>query len=142
MVVLGLVLIVTLLFVEAYRGEERAALLPQAFMRTPQVLAGLVALTFFMGIQTILLSVSDVGGRLVSPSDGRYVASVSIPMFLLAMLIPKLMPNANPRNARPAGLCDVESLLLMYSSISEDGVGIMYIGFFLVGVGSGISSSH
>ena len=65
-------------------------------------------------------------------------------MFLLAMLIPKLMPNANPRHVLQLGyIVMAGSLLLMYSSISEDGVGIgMYIGFFLVGVGSGISSSH
>lgn len=60
MVVLGLVLIVTLLFVEKrIEAKKGSALLPQAFLKTPQVLAGLVAsaLTFFfMGIQTILLS--------------------------------------------------------------------------------------
>lgn len=149
MVVLGLVLIVTLLFVEKrIEAKKGSALLPQAFLKTPQVLAGLVAsaLTFFfMGIQTILLSpyLMLVAGWSAA-TMGAMSLLTGIPMFLLAMLIPKLMPNANPRHVLQLGyIVMAGSLLLMYSSISEDGVGIgMYIGFFLVGVGSGISSSH
>ena len=60
MAVLGLILLVILVPVEK-RVEQKIgiALLPQSFLKTPQVRAGLVASAitfFFMGVQAILLS--------------------------------------------------------------------------------------
>lgn len=149
MTFLGLLLIIVLIFVEKrIEGKKGSALLPQAFLKTPQVLAGLVAsalMFFFMGIQSILLApyLMLVAGWSAA-TMGAMSLLTGIPMFLLAMLIPKLAPNANPRHVLQLGyVVMVSSLLLMFFSISEDGVGAgMYIGFFLVGVGAGISSSH
>ena len=79
-----------------------------------------------MGIQTILLSpyLMLVAGWSAA-TMGAMSLLTGIPMFLLAMLIPKLMPNANPRHVLQLGyIVMAGSLLLMYSSISEDGVGI------------------
>lgn len=149
MTLLGLLMLVALVFVEK-RIEKKngSALLPQVFLKTPQVLAGLVAsaLTFFfMGIQSILLApyLMLVAGW--SPvTMGAMSLMVGIPTFLLSLGIPKLFPNANPRRVLQLGyIVMAGSLVLMCFSISEAGVGFgMYVGFFLVGVGAGISSSH
>lgn len=145
----GLALLVILVLVEKrIEGKKGSALLPQVFLKTPQVLAGLAAsaLTFFfMGIQSILLApyLMLVAGW-SAVTMGAMSLMVGIPTFLFALLIPKLMPNANPRHVLQLGyVVMAASLILMCFSISEEGVGIgMYVGFFLVGVGAGISSSH
>ena len=149
MALAGLLLLVALVFGEK-RIEKKngSALLPQVFLKTPQVLAGLVAsaLTFFfMGIQSILLApyLMLVAGW-SAVTMGAMSLMVGIPTFLLSLFIPKLFPNANPRHVLQLGyVVMAASLILMCFSISEGEVGVgMYVGFFLVGVGAGISSSH
>ena len=149
MAVLGLIVLVVLVMVEKrVEAKNGIALLPQAFLKTPQVLAGLVAsaLTFFfMGIQTTLLApyMQLVAGW--SPvSVGFALMAVGIPTFVFSMGIPKFAPNANPRRVIQAGYVIIAaSFVPMAFSLTGDSVNwLMWAGMILAGVGVGTISSH
>ncbi|MEG1750309.1 MAG: MFS transporter [Raoultibacter sp.] len=149
MAVLGLVVLVVLVFVEKkIEAKNGSALLPQSFLKTPQVIAGLVASAiafFFMGIQTILLSpYLMLVAQWSAVTMGAMSLVVGIPTFLFSMGIPRFLPNANPKTVIRVGyLVMAGSLMLMYTSLSKESVGIgMYAGFLFAGVGVGIVSSH
>lgn len=148
--VCGIVVLGILIHVEKYVEEKNGiALLPQAFLKTPQVLAGLVAnaLTFFfMGVQSILMApyLQLVAGW--SPVDVGVISIVTgVPTFALALGIPKLAPRANPRHVIQAGYVVMAAALgVMALSVTLDGsnrAGV-YLGAFLAGVGAGTVSSH
>ena len=147
---LGLVVLVVLMRAEKdVEQKNGVALLPQSFIHTPQVLAGLVAnaLTFFfMGVQSILMApyLQLVAGW--SPVDVGVISIVTgVPTFALALGIPKLAPHANPRHVIQAGYVVMAAALgVMALSVTIDGsnaVGV-YLGAFLAGVGAGTVSSH
>ena len=147
---LGVVVLIVLMRVEKdVEQKNGVALLPQSFIHTPQVLAGLVAnaLTFFfMGVQSILMApylqlVADW-----SPVDVGVISIVTgVPTFALALGIPKLLPHANPRHVIQAGYVVMAAALgVMALSVTIDGssqLGV-YLGAFLAGVGAGTVSSH
>lgn len=110
MAALGLIVLVVLVFVEKrVEAKNGIALLPQSFLKTPQVRAGLIASAitfFFMGLQAILLSpyLQLVAGW--SPVlMGVSALAVGIPTFIFSMGIPKFAPNANPRRVIQIGYC-------------------------------------
>lgn len=147
---LGLVLLAVLIRVE--RGVERkngVALLPQSFLTTPQVLAGLVAnaiMFFFMGAQSILMApyLQLVAGW--SPiAVGTISIVTGVPTFALALGIPKLAPHANPRHVIQFGyVAMAAALLIMALSVTPQGSvpALVYLGAFMAGVGAGSVSSH
>ena len=149
-VALGVVVLVVLVRVE--RGvEERngIALLPSSFIRTPQVLAGLVAnalMFFFMGAQSILMApyLQLVAGW--SPVEVGVISIVTgVPTFALALGIPKLLPHASPRHVIQVGYVTMAAALgVMMFSVTTDGASApgVYLGAFLAGVGAGTVSSH
>lgn len=149
-VALGVVVLVVLVRVE--RGvEERngIALLPSSFIRTPQVLAGLVAnalMFFFMGAQSILMApyLQLVAGW--SPVEVGVISIVTgVPTFALALGIPKLLPHASPRHVIQVGYVAMAAALgVMMFSVTTDGASApgVYLGAFLAGVGAGTVSSH
>ena len=147
---LGVVVLVVLVHVE--KGVERkngVALLPQSFLHTPQVLAGLAANAitfFFMGVQSILMApyLQLVAGW--SPVDVGVISIVTgVPTFALALGIPKLAPHANPRHVIQAGYVIMAAALgIMAFSVTINGcsaIGV-YLGAFVAGVGAGTVSSH
>lgn len=149
MTVLGLAVLVALVFVEK-RVEEKngIALLPQSFLKTPQVRAGLCASAitfFFMGLQAILLSpyLQLVAGW--SPIlMGVMALAIGIPTFLFSLGIPKLMPNANPRRVIQVGYC-IMALAFIPMGLSLQGnevTVLMWVGLAIAGAGVGIVSSH
>ena len=146
----GLAVLAVLVRVEKNVEEHKGiALLPQSFLRTPQVLAGLAAnaLTFFfMGVQSILMApyLQLVAGW--SPVRVGVISIVTgVPTFALALGIPKLAPRVNPRHVIQVGyVVMAAALLVMALSVTIDGsnaVGV-YLGAFLAGVGAGTVSSH
>ena len=149
-VVSGLAVLVVLVRVEKSVEEKRGvALLPSSFLRTPQVLAGLVAnalMFFFMGAQSILMApyLQLVAGW--SPVDVGVISIVTgLPTFGLALGIPKLMPHANPRHVIQVGyLVMAAALGVMALSVTSNGANAIgvYLGAFLAGVGAGTVSSH
>ena len=147
---LGVVVLIVIMRVEKdVEQKNGVALLPQSFIHTPQVLAGLVAnaLTFFfMGVQSILMApyLQLVAGW--SPVDVGVISIVTgVPTFALALGIPKLLPHANPRHVIQAGYVVMAAALgVMALSVTIDGssqLGV-YLGAFLAGVGAGTVSSH
>ncbi len=150
MAVLGIVILVVMVKLEkSIEAKNGVALLPQSFLKTPQVIAGLVASAvtfFFMGIQTILLSpyLQLVAGW-SAITMGATSLMVGLPTFLVAMLIPKLMPNANPRHVIQLGYVVLAgALVVMLTSLADDGTvgALMYVGFVLAGIGIGIMSAQ
>ena len=147
MAVLGLILLVILVPVEK-RVEQKngIALLPQSFLKTPQVRAGLVASAitfFFMGVQAILLSpyLQLVAGW--SPVlMGVMALAVGIPTFIFSLGIPKFMPNANPRRVIQVGYIVMASAFIpmAFSLHGSEVNGLMWVG--LAGAGAGIVSAQ
>lgn len=146
----GVAVLAVLVRVE--RGvEERngIALLPSSFLRTPQVLAGLVAnalMFFFMGAQSILMApyLQLVAGW--TPVEVGTISIVTgVPTFALALGIPKLAPRLNPRHVIQAGYVTMAAaLVVMAASVTVDGASRLgvYLGAFLAGAGAGTVSSH
>ena len=149
-VALGLVVLAVLVKVERKVEEKNGvALLPRAFLETPQVLAGLVANAitfFFMGAQSILMApyLQLVAGW--SPIEVGTISIVTgLPTFALALGIPKLMPHAHPRHVIQAGYVSMAVALgVMALSVTTNGASTpgVYLGAFLAGVGAGTVSSH
>ena len=149
MAALGLIVLVVLVFVEKrVEAKNGIALIPQSFLKTPQVRAGLIASAitfFFMGLQAILLSpyLQLVAGW--SPVlMGVSALAVGIPTFLFSMGIPKFIPNANPRRVIQIGYC-VMALAFIPMGLSLQGstvTPLMWVGLAVAGAGAGIVSSH
>ena len=127
MAVLGLILLVILVPVEK-RVEQKngIALLPQSFLKTPQVRAGLVASAitfFFMGVMAL---------------------AVGIPTFIFSLGIPKFMPNANPRRVIQVGYIVMASAFIpmAFSLHGSEVNGLMWVGLAVAGAGAGIVSAQ
>lgn len=135
MAILGLILLVILVPMEK-RVEQKngIALLPQSFLKTPQVRAGLVASAitfFFMGVQAILLSpyLQLVAGW--SPVlMGVMALAVGIPTFIFSLGIPKFMPNANPRRVIQVGniVMACAFIPMAFSLHGSEVNGLMWLG--------------
>lgn len=133
------------------RVEARGgiAVLPSAFLTTPQVRAGLVACAltfFFMGAQSILMApyLQLVAGW--SPvAVGTISIVTGVPTFALALGIPKFMPQASPRRVIQAGYVAMAAALgIMAFSVTDNGASapLVYLGAFMAGVGAGTVSAH
>ena len=150
MALVGLLVLAALIPVEK-RVEQKngVALLPQSFLKTPQVLAGLVAnavMFFFMGAQSILMApyLQLVSGW--TPIDVGVISIVTgVPTFALALGIPKLLPKVNPRHVIQFGyVAMAAALIIMAASVTEVGSKsfAVYLGAFMAGVGAGAVSAH
>ncbi len=150
MALVGLLILAALIPIEK-RIEKKngVALLPQSFLKTPQVLAGLTAnalMFFFMGAQSILMApyLQLVSGW--SPIEVGTISIVTgVPTFALALGIPKLLPKANPRHVIQFGYITMAAaLIVMAASVTSDGSNAfaVYLGAFLAGVGAGAVSAH
>lgn len=146
----GLIVLVALAPIEKRIEQTNGvALLPQSFLKTPQVLAGLVAnalMFFFMGAQSILMAPYL---QLVSNWSPIEVGTISIvtgvPTFALALGIPKLAPKANPRHVIQFGyIAMAAALVIMAASVTQEGSNavLVYCGAFMAGVGAGAVSAH
>ena len=146
----GLLVLIALVPIEKrIETKNGVALLPQSFLKTPQVLAGLVAnalMFFFMGAQSILMApyLQLVSGW--TPIEVGVISIVTgVPTFALALGIPKLLPRANPRHVLQFGyLAMAAALIIMAASVTSDGSNAVavYLGAFMAGVGAGAVSSH
>ena len=145
----GLIVLAIMIFVERrIEGKHGCALLPRSFYETPQVLAGLLACfqIFFAGAITALIVVpylQRVAGWSALESSLVSVA-VGIPMFLLALGIPKLFPRIHPRTILQMGYISAAlGFILVLFAISSDGISnLMWLGAILAGAGQGMLSAH
>ena len=150
MAALGVIILISMVKVEKKVEEKNGfALLPQSFLKTPQVLAGLAASAitfFFMGVQSILMApyLQLVAGW--TPAIvGVLSIVVGVPTFAFSIGIPKFLPKANPRHVIQIGyLTLAAALIVMAFSVTLDAAsmtGIM-IGCVVAGTGAGIVSSQ
>ena len=144
------IIVLAIMIVAEKRIEAKngCALIPQSFYKTPQVLAGLLAcfMIFFASAIITLIIVpylQRVAGW--SATQGAVIAVVvGIPMFLLALGIPKLLPNLHPRTTLQAGyLCiGVGIVAIIFSFTAEGVLPFMWLGVLLVGLGEGCLSAQ
>lgn len=131
--------------VEAKNG---CALIPQSFYKTPQVLAGLLGcFQIFFASALVTLIVVPYVQKVVgwSAAQASIIAViVGIPMFLLALGIPKLMPKVHPRTILQAGYILIGGGLgLIAVAVSADGISVLlWPAAVLIGLGEGCLSAH
>lgn len=150
LVIIGAIVLVVLGVVE--KGvEERngVALLPQSFLKTPQVLAGLYAwlITFlFLGVQGILMGpyLQLVAGW--SPAKVGVISVLSgLPTILVAIGLPKLLPNANPKRVIQLGyIVMIVALFIRSFSITLHSAieWLVFVGTIVTGIGVGLINSQ
>lgn len=149
LVIAGLIVLTFMMFIEKkIESKNGCALIPQSFYKSPQVLAGLLASfqIFFASAMLTLLLIPYLQ-RVIgwSAMQAALVAvAVGIPMFLLALGIPKVAPKMHPRTALQLGytLIGVGTIMIVFS-ISADGVSsLVWAGSIVVGLGEGCLSAH
>ena len=132
------------------RRESRgkAALLPHAFIGTPQVRAGLLAVAvpfFCMGAQGILMTpyLQLVAG-FSALQTGLLSLLSGVPMLLCAMLVPKLLKTVRPRLVIRIGYgLVIAGVCSMALSLEPHGVTpLLFVSTSLVGAGLGIANSQ
>lgn len=147
----GLVVLAVMIVVEKKVEKTNGiALLPQSFIRTPQVLAGLVCsaaiFLFMMSMAGVLLTpwLQLVGGA-SALFAGCMVALIGVPMVIFSMGVPKYLPNIAPRNVLQAGyLLAAISIIFMYLAVHRDGMDMpmLVIGLLIAGIGLGLLSAY
>lgn len=150
LIVVGAIVLIVLGFVE--KGvEERngVALLPQSFLKTPQVLAGLYAwlITFlFLGVQGILMGPYL---QLVAGWSAAKVGVISVlsglPTIIVAIGLPKVLPNANPKRVIQLGyIVMILALVIRSFSITlHSAIGwLVFLGTIVTGIGVGLINSQ
>ncbi|RGC20456.1 MFS transporter [Absiella sp. AM54-8XD] len=148
-IIFGLVILGIMVVIEK-RVEEAngCALLPQSFIKSAQVRAGLVAsamVFLYLGATVMLINpyLQLVGG-FNAVMTGVAMISVGLPMFLFSMGIPKFFPNAHPKKILQIGyILLAVSVIPMAFSLQETGVSyLMYVGLAIAGAGQGMVSAQ
>jgi MFS family permease len=149
MVACGIVVLALLIRYEA--GVERrhgSAVLPSAFIKTPGVRAGLLAVCvpyLYMGAQSIVMTpyIQLVGG-LTATQTGMLSLLSGVPMLVFSMFIPKLLPQASPRTVVRVGYSLlVVAACVLALSLEEHGVSpLLFVAVALSGTGMGVVNSQ
>lgn len=148
-IVIGLAILVVLVWFERRRESSGvAALLPRAFIDTPQVRAGLLAVAvpfFCMGAQGILMTpyLQLVAG-FTALQTGLLSLLSGVPMLLCAMLVPKLLKTAMPRLVIRIGYAlIIAGACGMALSLEPHGVTpLLFVATSLIGAGLGVVNSQ
>ncbi len=145
----GVIILIVMINVEKKVEEKNGfALLPQSFLKTPQVLAGLAASAitfFFMGVQSILMAPLQLVAGWSPAIVGVLSIVVGVPTFAFSIGIPKFMPKANPRRVIQVGyLTLAAALIIMAFSVTLDAASMpgILIGCVVAGSGAGIVSAR
>lgn len=144
----GVLLLLILVPVERRAARLGNPLLPSAYVASPSVRAGLLAVAapfFFMGAQGILITpyLMLVAG-FTAFEAGLLSLLSGVPMFLLATFLPKLTPSVSSRLIIRSGFITLTaSSLLMASGITEHGASpLLFVGTCLGGFGVGAVNSQ
>ncbi|MEG0418149.1 MFS transporter [Gordonibacter sp.] len=149
MAIAGIIVLVVLFRVErTVEAKNGCALIPRSFRKTPQVLAGLTtcgAIFVFGGAVTILLLpylqlVSGWSALLT----GLAMVVYGMPMFVFALGLPKLAPEASPRRIVQIGyfVTAIAAIILLFSVTPEGVTGLVWAGLVVGGIGSGFMSAQ
>ena len=147
-IVAGLVLLGLLVPTERRAQRRGNPLIPTAFVTSPGVRAGLAAVAlpfFYMGAVGILATpyLQLVTG-FTALQTGMLSLLSGIPMFLLAMFLPKVAPHLSSRLIIRAGFVAIAAAGgRMALGIQQQGVGIaLFAGMALGGIGVGAVNSQ
>lgn len=149
LVVLGIVVLAVMIAVEKrVEAKNGCCLLPSSFYKTPQVLAGVFSSfqIFFVSAMVTLLVVpylQRVSGWSAAQASLIAVA-VGVPMFLLALGIPKAAPRLHPRTTLQIGYSSIGvGTLLTFLAVSPEGMSnLVWPGSVVIGVGLGCLSAQ
>ena len=129
--------------------KNGCALLPQSFLKTPQVLAGLAASAvtfFFMGIQAICLTpYMQLVGGLSAVQSGLVSLVYGIPMFIVSLAAPRVLAKVGSKTIIRVGYVSMLiALAIMSFSFVADGMAMLPLiaGFAVSGVASGLVASQ
>lgn len=148
--VCGLIVLAILIKVEKkVEAKNGCALIPESFLASRQVIAGVIAsfiTFFFMGILAIALNPYLM---LVLGLNAITVALLSlvygIAMFVVSMFLPKVMKNPNPRHILAAGYIIMALAGVVYAmSITQNGITIplVLLANLFGGISSGLCASQ
>ncbi len=146
MIILGIIILAIMLVLEKnVQKKYGICLIPQSFIKTPQVLAGLgifLLTSLGLGSQSILLGpyLQLVAGW---PAFGLGAASlfVGVPTFFISAGWNKWFPRLDPRYTLAIGLAiSIISQLDLAFSLTHNGanVFVVLLGDFLAGFGLGV----
>lgn len=149
LVVLGIVVLAVMIAVEKrVEAKNGCCLLPSSFYKTPQVLAGVFSSfqIFFVSAMVTLLVVpylQRVSGWSAAQASLIAVA-VGVPMFLLALGIPKAAPRLHLRTTLQIGYSSIGvGTLLTFLAVSPEGMSnLVWPGSVVIGVGLGCLSAQ
>lgn len=145
MVILGIVLLIVLVFMEK-NIEKRtgSALLPQSFIKTKQVRAGVLGLflIFFCmgGYGLVINPYLQIAGGFNATMLGVATVVMAIPTAIVSTALPKYFSNLSVRKVMRFGIIGMAiSSFFMGISLQTNGVTfIFWIGFVLSGACQGI----
>lgn len=149
MILLGILILFVLIPIEKkVENRNGAALIPQSYIKTPQVRDGVY-------LQFLIFFCFSGAGILISPylqlvagfsakTTGLVMIFMAVPMVVFSIGIPKFFSNASPKNVSRLGILIASfSGIIMALSLSEDGVSwLIYFGLCLFGTGQGLVSSQ
>ncbi|MEG0322732.1 MAG: MFS transporter, partial [Raoultibacter sp.] len=131
LIIAGLIVLTVMIFVEKkIEAKNGCALIPQSFYKTPQVLAGLLSsFQIFFASAMITLLVIPYLQRVAgwsAASAALIAVAIGVPMFILALGIPKVAPKMHPRTALQLGyiLIGLGTLVIIFS-ITADGASAL-----------------
>ncbi len=149
LIIAGLAVLTIMVFVEKkVEVTNGCALLPQSFYKTPQVLAGLLSsFQIFFGTAMLTLLVVPYLQRVAgwSAATAALIAvAVGVPMFALALGIPKVAPKMHPRTALQLGytLMGLGTVAIIFSITPEGVSALVWAGALVIGLGVGCLSAH
>ncbi|MFS0783602.1 MFS transporter [Bacillus sp. 1P06AnD] len=131
--------------IELKRGS---ALIPQSFLKTPQVRDGSMLqgmLFLILGGEGILINTYlQLVGGFNSTTTGLAVVSMAFPMIALSIGLPRYWPKASPKWICRSGIIIAAlSTIILSMSLENNGVFVtLYIGLFMMGSGLGLVSSQ
>lgn len=145
MIIIGIALLIVLVFVEKKIEEKNgSALLPQSFLKTKQVRAGIMGLflIFFCmgGYGLVVNPYLQIAGGFNATMLGVATVVMNIPTALVSVMLPKYFSNISVRNIMRFGIVGMAvSSIFMGISLKTYGVGMVFwIGFLLSGACQGI----
>lgn len=150
LIIIGIILAAFTMKLEAkIESKEGAALIPQSFIRTPQVRDGLYVTglifavfgaVFFVNVSWIMLVAGQNGVM-----TGIAMATMAFPMIILSIAVPRFGFGISPHKIVFAGIisCVLGAIFSSYS-LNIDGFDTlwMFVGLALFGVGAGCLSAE
>lgn len=146
----ALILAVLIRIEKNIEKKHGIALLPQSFIKTPQVIAGLVCSSliflFMMSMSSVLLIpwLQLVGGRAATFS-GTMMVILGIPMVIFSIGTPKFIKTVTPRTILQIGyLATILGIVPLYFCVGTTAINMQLLvsGLLIAGTGLGLLAAY